>query len=211
MWLHVCASVCFVKYYLHFSSCWLWKTLTFWGKPPLCVCNQSSFHQQLNSFMLWIEWMEMIQVIQIKIKRWKQTLNKHRIWECILGLTTARASPCGSCAAISFKMFYKSWLMYFSAQILLSLQTRLLTGTGWNSVIPLFVYASTVSGEQPMLVCLGVWDLLSARWCQSTGGSFMKWWLMQCRTKRQFITKCVTTVNKYKYESCRLAILGSNV
>ncbi len=65
-----------------------------------------------------------------------------------------------------------------SVQILPSLQKCLLIGAGWNSVIPWFVFASAVSEEQPVLVCLVVWELLSDRWCQSTWGSFMKWWQM---------------------------------
>lgn len=181
MCARICMCVRIVKRYLHFfSSLSLWKRdlFTFWGKLPLCICNQSSLNLQLNSFMFWIEWMEMIQGIRIKTERRSQILDK------LMKNNNLRVhpwpyyyTPCYEATHNApFTMFYKSRLMYFSAQILLSLQACLLIGTGWNPVIPLFVFAPTVSVEQPMLVCLGVWELLSVGWCQSTGGSFMKWW-----------------------------------
>ena len=59
--------------------------------------------------------------------------------------------------------------MNYSVEISLSSQTYMLIGL--YSVISLFVNSSTVSVEQLILVCLGVWGLLSVQQCQSTGAT----------------------------------------
>lgn len=63
-------------------------------------------------------------------------------------------------------------LIFFAVQILPSLQTCLHIDTGWNSTILLFVFACTVSAEQPMLVCLVVWELLSFSDAKALGTVF---------------------------------------
>lgn len=55
-----------------------------------------------------------------------------------------------------------------------SLQTLLLWGIGWNSVVLLFVAASLLS-VQPILVCLGFWERLSVVWRQSTTNTISMW------------------------------------
>lgn len=139
----------------------------------------------------------------------QQNSRKTIIWEYVLGLpllpgipgkrnTTHRSksftnhywqiSQCWHPRTCFFFFFFSHWY-WLKAAILV------------------FAFASTISVEQPVLVCSVVWELLSVRRCQSTGA--VLWSDGKCMqdttTTTALITKCVPTVKTQKL-SGRLAI-----
>lgn len=148
-------------------------------KPPLCVCCQSFVNLQLNGCKV-LKGMNGDNLrdsnqSEAQEPNTQQNSRKTIIWEYILGLLCLPGIPRKrNITHLSKSFTYRYWriLQCWHPRTCFFVWYRL------EAAILVFAFASAISVEQPMLVCSVVSELLSVRWCQSTGGSFMKWWQM---------------------------------
>lgn len=175
-------------------------------RSHLCICNQSSFIPQPKHLTLnWIKrnWFTGFKSNESTENKSRTNFRRTMNWGahprpllCLL------LFPRHNTAAIhnaSFNMFYKSWLMCFSEQILLystdTVAHRHQLKFCHSIICICFIGLGRAARR------LFVWGI--GNYCQSSeakalGGNFMKWWQMQCRTlaKRQLITKRVVTAER---------------